>query len=142
MPRRRRSMAPRQFRIGELAATLGLEHYVIRFWEREFKLSPTRSTGNQRFYTNDDLATFILIKELLYTRGYTISGAKHQLALRKTNPAQTAARQEMKIAPARSITSKRCTSCEQTEALRAEIAALREKLTTIEKIRHNKETAI
>lgn len=141
MPRRRRSMAPRQFRIGELAAALELEHYVIRFWEREFKLSPSRSAGNQRFYTNEDLATFMVIKDLLYSRGYTISGAKQQMATRKAQ-AHSAATPTLKIAPARTISDRPCKSCEQTDALRAEITALREQLSAVEKIRSNKEVTI
>ena len=67
-------MSKRQFRIGELASALDVEKYVIRFWEKEFGLQATRSTGGQRFYTIDDLAMFSRIKKLLYTEGFTIAG--------------------------------------------------------------------
>ncbi len=69
-------MQPRQFRIGELAQALGVERFVVRFWEKEFGLRSTRSEGGQRFYEERDLTTFKLIKKLLYEDGLTIAGAK------------------------------------------------------------------
>jgi len=72
-------MQKKQFRIGELATQLGVEKFVVRFWEKEFNLKTTRSTGKQRFYTEHDLETFTHIKDLLYNKGFTIAGAKKQL---------------------------------------------------------------
>jgi DNA-binding transcriptional MerR regulator len=64
------------FRIGELAQKVGVERFVIRFWEKEFKLYSPRSNGGQRFYTKKDLETFQTIKQLLYEQKFTIEGAK------------------------------------------------------------------
>ena len=72
-------MQKRQFRIGELADHLGVERFVVRFWEKEFGLKPSRSQGGQRFYEEKDLERFEQIKELLYNQGFTISGAKKLL---------------------------------------------------------------
>ena len=72
-------MQTKQFRIGELSKKLSVEKFVIRFWEKEFNIKPTRSTGQQRFYTERDLQKFTAIKDLLYDRGFTIAGAKKQL---------------------------------------------------------------
>lgn len=72
-------MQRRQFRIGELAKQLKVEKYVVRFWEKEFDFKSNRSAGKQRFYSEKDLETFMQIKELLYDKGFTISGAKKQL---------------------------------------------------------------
>jgi DNA-binding transcriptional MerR regulator len=72
-------MKKRQFRIGELAQQLGVEKFVIRFWEKEFQVRTSRSKGGQRFYDHKDLTRFEQIKELLYTRGFTIAGAKQEL---------------------------------------------------------------
>lgn len=69
-------MQKRQFRIGELAKHLGVEKFVVRFWEKEFGLKPARSEGGQRFYEEKDLEKLKLIKSLLYEEGFTISGAK------------------------------------------------------------------
>lgn len=72
-------MQKKQFRIGELAKQLNVERFVIRFWEKEFNIKPHRSHGGQRFYIEEDLNTFILIKDLLYNNGFTIQGARQQL---------------------------------------------------------------
>lgn len=72
-------MQKRKFRIGHLAQHLAVERFVIRFWEKEFDIKPTRSDGGQRFYDEHDLSMFQQIKELLYKRGFTIAGAKKQL---------------------------------------------------------------
>lgn len=72
-------MQRRQFRIGELAKQLGVERFVVRFWEKEFEFNAQRSNGGQRFYEEKDLQKFLKIKELLYDQGFTISGAKKQL---------------------------------------------------------------
>lgn len=73
-------MTKRHFRIGDLAQELGVKKFVIRFWEKEFKLKSDRSMGGQRSYTQEDFIMFATIKELLYKKGFTISGAKKQLA--------------------------------------------------------------
>ncbi len=72
-------MQKRQFRIGELAQYLDVEKFVIRFWEKEFEMRCSRSTGGQRFYDDKDIEKFSTIKDLLYKKGYTIAGAKQQL---------------------------------------------------------------
>ena len=69
-------MESKKIRIGELAQSLAVERFVIRFWEKEFDISCERSEGGQRFYTSKDAEKFHLIKELLYDKGFTIAGAK------------------------------------------------------------------
>lgn len=76
-------MQRRQFRIGELAKQLGVERFVVRFWEKEFQMSAHRSGGGQRFYEEKDLEKFLKIRELLYEKGFTISGAKKFLSQNK-----------------------------------------------------------
>ena len=71
-------MQKKQFRIGELANKLGVEKFVVRFWEKEFDIRTNRSSGRQRYYTEQDLKMFQEIKELLYHKGFTIAGAKKQ----------------------------------------------------------------
>jgi len=72
-------MQKRKFRIGELAKKLELERFVVRFWEKEFSIKTKRSQGSQRFYDENDLRKFELIKRLLYEEGFTIIGAKKKL---------------------------------------------------------------
>ena len=82
-------MQKRKFRIGELAKKLDVERFVIRFWEKEFDIKSTRSTGGQRFYDENDLEKFILIKTLLYKQGFTIAGARKQLNQKHASSSKT-----------------------------------------------------
>lgn len=69
----------RSFRIGELAQAIGVEKFIIRFWEKEFNIKSNRSEGGQRFYTDRHLTEFQTIKTLLYEEKFTILGAKKYL---------------------------------------------------------------
>jgi DNA-binding transcriptional MerR regulator len=72
-------MGKKEFRIGDLAKELKVKKFVIRFWEKEFGFKSHRSEGGQRFYTQDDFLIFSQIKNLLYSKGFTIAGAKKQI---------------------------------------------------------------
>jgi DNA-binding transcriptional MerR regulator len=68
------------FRIGEVSKILGVEPYVIRYWETEFKtVKPVRTTAAQRLYRKKDVQELLNIKNLLYSQQFTIDGAKKQL---------------------------------------------------------------
>lgn len=72
------------FRIGEVGKILGVEPYVIRFWESEFKsVRPIRSRSDQRLYRRRDVEELLTIKSLLYEDMFTIAGAKKRLARMK-----------------------------------------------------------
>ena len=79
----------RYFRIGEVSRIIGLEPYVLRFWESEFpQIKPSRADSNQRTYQKKDLELLMEIKRLLYDEKMTIEGAKRRL---KKNMAANAA---------------------------------------------------
>jgi DNA-binding transcriptional MerR regulator len=68
------------FRIGEVATLCRLPAYVLRFWETEFtQLKPVKSSTGQRMYRRRDVESVLRIKQLLYQKGFTISGARQQL---------------------------------------------------------------
>jgi DNA-binding transcriptional MerR regulator len=68
------------FRIGEVSRIVGVEPYVIRYWESEFKsVRPERTSADQRVYRKKDVQELLLIKQLLHTELYTINGARRQL---------------------------------------------------------------
>jgi DNA-binding transcriptional MerR regulator len=72
------------FRIGEVSKILDVDPYVVRFWESEFKsIKPIRTKSYQRLYRRKDLEELLIIKDLLYSEKFTISGAKRQLAKMK-----------------------------------------------------------
>ena len=69
------------FRIGEVCKIVEIEAFVLRFWETEFpNLAPQKSKSGHRVYKRKDIEMVLRIKELLYERGYTIAGARKQLA--------------------------------------------------------------
>lgn len=69
----------RGLKIGEAAQQIGVETYVLRFWETQFPfLKPKHSRTRHRFYHARDLEVLGLIKRLLHQQGFTIAGAnKH-----------------------------------------------------------------
>ena len=76
------------FKIGEVADIVGVEAYVLRFWESEFPaLSPKKTDSGHRVYRKKDVETVVAIKELLYEKGYTIAGARKRLRSRHVDPA-------------------------------------------------------
>ena len=70
----------RTYKIGHVADLLGVEPYVLRFWETEFdQLKPIRTPKGQRLYTDEHISLIRRIKHLLYQQGMTIAGARNKL---------------------------------------------------------------
>jgi DNA-binding transcriptional MerR regulator len=70
----------RQIKIGEAARLIGVEAYVLRFWETQFPfLRPRHSHSKHRYYDQKSLDTLRLIRRLLHSEGYTIAGAKKHI---------------------------------------------------------------
>ena len=73
------------FSIGEVSLLCKVKAHVLRYWENEFhQLKPIKRKGNRRYYKIHDVLLVKKIRSLLYTDGFTISGAK----LRLTNDLQ------------------------------------------------------
>src|ERR1700758_5480503 len=65
------------FKIGEVSELLGVEPYVLRYWETEFSvLSPKKSGTGHRLYRRKDVELLLRIKHLLYEKKFTIEGAR------------------------------------------------------------------
>ena len=74
----------RYFRIGEVSRIIGVEPYVLRYWENEFpQIRPNRADTNQRTYQKKDLEVIMEIKRLLYEEKLTIEGARQRLRQKK-----------------------------------------------------------
>lgn len=70
----------RYYRIGEVSKITGVEAYVLRYWESQFRwMAPTKSRSQQRLYRKRDIDIIQLIKRLLYEERFTIAGAKKKL---------------------------------------------------------------
>jgi DNA-binding transcriptional MerR regulator len=66
----------RGLKIGEAAAILRVETYVLRFWETQFPfLKPKHSRSKHRFYHEHDVEVLRVIQRLLHDEGFTIAGA-------------------------------------------------------------------
>ncbi len=73
--------AKRYFTIGEVSELCGVKPYVLRYWEQEFtQLKPMKRRGNRRYYQHHEVLLIRRIRDLLYDQGFTISGARNQLA--------------------------------------------------------------
>lgn len=76
------------YRIGDVCEMLGLEAHVLRYWETEFpSLAPRKNKAGQRTYRPKDIDLLRTIRRLLYDEGFTIAGARKQLA-RRAGPAK------------------------------------------------------
>lgn len=65
------------YKIGEVSRIVGVEPYILRYWESEFSfLKPRKNKSGQRVYVRNDLDLIIRIKKMLYEERYTISGVK------------------------------------------------------------------
>src|SRR5574337_61171 len=72
--------AKRYFTIGEVSELCGVKPHVLRYWEQEFtQLNPAKRRGNRRYYQHHEVMLVRRIRDLLYSQGFTISGARHQL---------------------------------------------------------------
>lgn len=85
------------FRIGEVSTMLGLEPYVLRYWETEFpSLSPKKSGTGHRLYRRKDVELLLRIKHLLYEKRFTIDGAR-QFLHEEARSAHKEVKQEQQI---------------------------------------------
>ena len=72
--------AKRYFTIGEVSELCGVKPHVLRYWEQEFtQLKPLKRRGNRRYYQHHEVLLVRRIRELLYSQGFTISGARNRL---------------------------------------------------------------
>jgi len=75
------------FKIGEVSELLGVEPYVLRYWETEFPvLSPKKSGTGHRLFRRKDVELLLRIKHLLYEKRFTIQGARQTLQAESRTP--------------------------------------------------------
>lgn len=87
------------FRIGEVSQLVGVEPYVLRYWESEFPgLSPKKSDTGQRMFRRKDVELLLNIKHLLYNEKFTIEGARKALKsgkITEEKPREAATQEEL-----------------------------------------------
>ncbi|MDX9750159.1 MAG: MerR family transcriptional regulator [Flavobacteriales bacterium] len=80
MPYKERPVGKMFWSIGEVAAELGVNTSLIRYWEKEFgTLRPRRTGRGDRLFTRKDIDHLKRIQHLVKEQGFTLSGAKEQL---------------------------------------------------------------
>tara|TARA_B100001564_G_C20206726_1_gene475334 strand:+ start:203 stop:565 length:363 start_codon:yes stop_codon:yes gene_type:complete len=66
------------YSIGEVSDMTDLKSYVLRYWETEFnQLKPPKNRAGNRTYRQKDIEIILNIKDLLYTKKFTIDGARN-----------------------------------------------------------------
>jgi DNA-binding transcriptional MerR regulator len=66
--------------ISEVSEMVGVKPHVLRYWETQFSmLRPKKNRAGNRMYRPDEIRILLRIKELLYTRRFTIAGARRRL---------------------------------------------------------------
>jgi DNA-binding transcriptional MerR regulator len=105
------------FKASEVCELLGIQPYVLRTWENEFKdLGVAKAAGAPRVYRRRDVELALRIKALVFTDGLTLAGARRRLEQERAIEPPAAAGEDEVV----------------SEAASSEIArAMRERLATI-----------
>ncbi len=124
----------RGLKIGETAKVIGVEAYVLRFWETQFQiLKPKHARSKHRFYQPRDIETLKLIKRLLHQEGFTIAGANKYIRENGIDPSniESASAKTEKTEP-----TAKAPASSNSEARRA-LAEVRRDLESIHKLLAN-----
>lgn len=117
------------YKIGEVCKVADVQPYVLRYWETEFpSLAPNKSGGGQRMYTKREIDIILRIKQLLYSEGFTIAGAKKKLETEREGGVVPAAA-PAPAPPSKASTTKAARATDQAIAdVKKELRALLEML--------------
>jgi DNA-binding transcriptional MerR regulator len=55
------------------------KNYILRYWEKEFKIVKPKKINKRRYYTSEQLEIMKTIKFLLKNKGMTVAGVKNLL---------------------------------------------------------------
>src|SRR5690348_9216299 len=81
MPKRTRQKVA--YMISAVAQTYGIHPQTLRLYEREGLLKPSRSEGNTRLYTDEDIERLELILSLTRDMGVNLAGVEVVLNMRE-----------------------------------------------------------
>ena len=67
--------------ISETAKMFNVTTSLLRYWEKEFpQIKPYKNKKGDRYFTKKDIQTIQTIYNLTKVQGYTLQGAKNELA--------------------------------------------------------------
>lgn len=67
------------YSISQVCKHLRIKPYVLRYWEKEFKISFKRNSAGRRIVSAEQLQKLELIHHLLYREKMTVKGTKKKL---------------------------------------------------------------
>jgi len=71
--------------VEEVARELDVKKFLVKFWEKEFKLNLERARDEHRCYSQENLKVFVAIKDLVHNKKMSISQAKKQIGTHLEN---------------------------------------------------------
>jgi DNA-binding transcriptional MerR regulator len=73
-------MSPKLYKAAEVCEMAQLQPYVLRSWEKEFPgIGVLKPGDGQRLYRQSDVDQVLRIKQLVFTEGLTLSGARRRI---------------------------------------------------------------
>jgi DNA-binding transcriptional MerR regulator len=73
-------MPPKLYKAAEVCELAQLQPYVLRSWEKEFPgIGVAKPGDGQRLYRQSDVDQVLRIKQLVFTEGLTLSGARRRI---------------------------------------------------------------
>ena len=76
-----------QFKAAEVCEIAGVQPYVLRSWELEFpSIGVSRSPSGPRTYRRADVERILRIKDLVFSEGLTLAGARRRLEEEEASP--------------------------------------------------------
>lgn len=81
------TMTPKLFKATDVCDLAQLQPYVLRSWEKEFPGIGVPKADGQRLYRQSDVDQVLRIKQLVFTEGLTLSGARRRLEESQPAPA-------------------------------------------------------
>lgn len=77
-------MRKNYYTIREISAMTEIPQHTLRYWEEKFRLfKPLRLSSGHRRYTPKDIEIINKVKDLVFIKGYSLSGARKILNSRK-----------------------------------------------------------
>jgi DNA-binding transcriptional MerR regulator len=84
-------VTPKLFKAAEVCEKTGLQPYVLRSWEKEFPwIGLQKSSESARLYRQADVDQVLKIKELVFSEGLTLAGARRRIEETRPISAQEA----------------------------------------------------
>ena len=72
-------MSPKLYKAADVCELAQVQSYVLRSWEKEFPGIGVAKADGQRLYRQSDVDQVLRIKQLVFTEGLTLSGARRRL---------------------------------------------------------------